>query len=631
MASSKADRQLLEAKSAIKHGELDRAKVLLANLVKSDRDNPEVWLWLSSVVDSKKERKACLERVLKYDPHHETAQRALASLGEEEFRDKVRIPFSEQVRDWEKELVIPKFSRFQQIMMSGIARPILITLGVVLALAILGFGGWGVRRLFIKETVDLGDLFTSTPSITVTIPGQEFIFTDLDLINKETPLADIIEQTATPVPTGIPYVELQFTQYEYNRSAMYAYRNQDWAGMVENLTALTDEEPGAFDAYYYLAIAYRNLEQYDEASAALQQAITINEEFGPAYVELAKLSMVDPGEETYTIAQDYLDTAYLYDPDMLEIQLTAAELNNMYGEHQKALTYLRKADRLQPNSFEVALSFADTYRLLDDPVNEAKYLLQAKLFDGTRLDIYRRLGEFYYEAGEYELAVEPLRIYLVYAEDTAPQYWAWVASCYIELGFDEEAEEAVAKAEAAAEDNVEIEYLIGKFYMDNGKYDKAEGYLESAARKRTRSPLYNFMLAKLYVEMGKCLSSIYYFDLAEFYAETNDLLPEIYYLRGQCHYELGNSASAPDDMEALLALQEEGVEINEDWIYYALDQLGLLPTQTPTLTPTETATPTLTATTTSTPTVTITEVPTVTPSRTNTSTKTPTRTRTPSD
>ena len=118
MASSKVERQLQEAKSAIRHGELDRAKVLLTNLVKTDRDNPEVWLWLSSVVETKKERKTCLEQVLKYDPHHQTAQRALASLGEDAYRDKVRIPYADQVRNWEKDLAIPKFSRFQQVMMS---------------------------------------------------------------------------------------------------------------------------------------------------------------------------------------------------------------------------------------------------------------------------------------------------------------------------------------------------------------------------------------------------------------------------------------------------------------------------------------------------------------------------------
>ena len=328
-----------------------------------------------------------------------------------------------------------------------------------------------------------------------------------------------------------------------------------------------------------------------------------------------------------------LDTAYLYDPDMLEIQLVSAELNNRYGDPQKALTYLKKADRLQPNSVEIALLYADTYHLLGETVNEVNSLLQARQLDGTRLDTYRRLGELYFDIGEYEQAVEPLRIYLVYAEDTAPQYWAWVAACYTELGLEEQATEAFAKADAAAKADVEIEFLLGKFFMDHGEYTQALVYLKDVAQKRTHSPLYNFTLAKLYMMMDNCLSSIYYFDLAQFYAEEDDpeLLPEVYFLRGQCHYDLGNLTSAPEDMEALLALQEAGFEIDEDWIYYAMDKLGLLPTETPTVTPTETLTPTMTATETVTPTITETEQNTLTPTRTPspTRTSTPTKSLTP--
>ena len=83
------------------------------------------------------------------------------------------------------------------------------------------------------------------------------------------------------------------------------YRNEDWEAMVENLTALIEEEPGAFDAYYYLGVAYTSLGQLDEAFAAFDQAILINEEFGPAYLGLAKLSILEGGVGTLEIAQDY--------------------------------------------------------------------------------------------------------------------------------------------------------------------------------------------------------------------------------------------------------------------------------------------------------------------------------------
>ncbi|MEE4194674.1 MAG: tetratricopeptide repeat protein, partial [Anaerolineae bacterium] len=416
MASSKAERQLQEAKSAIKHDELERARVILSHLVRTDRTNPEVWLWLSSVVDTKKERKACLEQVLKYDPDHETAKRALASLGEEAYRDKARVPYSNQVRNWEKDLAIPKFSRFQQIMMSGVARPVLITLAVLIGLTILGFGGWGVSRLFNKPTYDLGDLFTSTPSVTVTVPGEEFIFADIEGLDKRTPLADLISKTATPVPTITPYVQLSHTQYEYNRSAMFAYRQGDWESMVTNLSSLIDEEPGAFDAYYYLGIAYFNLGQPEEAGQAFEQSLAINGGFAPSYLGLARLSILSAGTNYEEVAREYLDTASELDPKMVEVKLVSAELNNSLGQPEEALEDLRVADRLLPDSYDVAMLYADTYRLLEQFSDEVTALLKAKTLDGTQLEPYRRLGVVYYELGEYEYAVEPFMIFLTYGE-----------------------------------------------------------------------------------------------------------------------------------------------------------------------------------------------------------------------
>lgn len=629
MASSKAERQLQEAKGAIRHGELERARLILTSLVKTDRSNPEVWLWLSSVVDTKKERKACLEQVLKYNPTHQTAQRALASLGEEAYRDQVRVPYSEQVRDWEKDLAIPKFSRFQQVMMSGVARPVLITLAVVLGLAFLGFGGWGVSRLFTTEpTMDLGDLSTSTPSITMTVPGQEYDFVDIENLDKRTPLADIINLTSTPVPTTTPYVQLGFTQYEYNRSAMFAYHQGDWENMIENLIALVKEEPGAFDAYYYMGIAYLNLGMTAEAAEAFNNSLVINEAFAPSYLGLARVAILEQDTDYEEIALENLDVAEELDPKMVEIHLVSAELNNSIGKSQQALQDLKEADELVPNNFDVAMLYADTYHSRNDYNNEVKYLLKAKTLDGTNLEVYRRLGVLYFELEEYEYAVEPLMIFLTYGEELGPQYWVWVASCYEELKLEEKAEEMLTKAERAAAEDVEVQFQVGLFYMDHGKYSNALPFIKGAAVKETHSFPYNYTLAKLYVLMDDCLKSIYYFDLAEVYRETDDILPELLYLRGMCHYDLGNTTSAPKDMQALLDLQDDGMEINEDWIYYAMDQLGLLPTETPTPTTTETSTPTLTATSTVSPTVTPTLAKTSTPTRTLTPTKTLTPTQT---
>ncbi len=54
-----------EALTAIEENENLRAKDLLTRLLKMDQHNPEYWLWMSAVVTSEKERRYCLQQVLK--------------------------------------------------------------------------------------------------------------------------------------------------------------------------------------------------------------------------------------------------------------------------------------------------------------------------------------------------------------------------------------------------------------------------------------------------------------------------------------------------------------------------------------------------------------------------------------
>lgn len=65
MAESDMFRQAVEA---IRQNQRFRARDILTRLLRQDKENPVYWLWLSSVVDSEKERLYCLETVLRPRP-----------------------------------------------------------------------------------------------------------------------------------------------------------------------------------------------------------------------------------------------------------------------------------------------------------------------------------------------------------------------------------------------------------------------------------------------------------------------------------------------------------------------------------------------------------------------------------
>jgi len=89
-----------EALTAIEENENLRAKDLLTRLLKMDQLNPEYWLWMSAVVTSEKERRYCLQQVLKYDPQNSSAKRGLILLGDLPLDGSLRMPLSMQQRKW---------------------------------------------------------------------------------------------------------------------------------------------------------------------------------------------------------------------------------------------------------------------------------------------------------------------------------------------------------------------------------------------------------------------------------------------------------------------------------------------------------------------------------------------------
>lgn len=65
-----------QAIAAIKDGQRDAARRLLAQAIEEDARDVNAWLWLTEVVDSDQERLECLQQVLELDPQHKQAQRA---------------------------------------------------------------------------------------------------------------------------------------------------------------------------------------------------------------------------------------------------------------------------------------------------------------------------------------------------------------------------------------------------------------------------------------------------------------------------------------------------------------------------------------------------------------------------
>lgn len=83
---------LEEAIAAIKAGNKEKGRKLLADILQADLENETAWLWMSSVANSDEERRRYLKRVLEINPDNAAAQRGLAMLKQKRTQSKPTAP-----------------------------------------------------------------------------------------------------------------------------------------------------------------------------------------------------------------------------------------------------------------------------------------------------------------------------------------------------------------------------------------------------------------------------------------------------------------------------------------------------------------------------------------------------------
>src|SRR5512147_691608 len=115
-----------EAIEALRAGNKNRARELLTDLLKTDQNNATYWVWMSSTVDTAKERIYCLQTAFKLDPQNAAAKRGLLLHGALSPDETVQ-PFPvNRPRAWEEKLLLahekPKPKGWAAVKASPVAR-----------------------------------------------------------------------------------------------------------------------------------------------------------------------------------------------------------------------------------------------------------------------------------------------------------------------------------------------------------------------------------------------------------------------------------------------------------------------------------------------------------------------------
>jgi len=598
-----------EAIDAIQHGDNIRGQDLLARLLRIDKDNPEYWLWMSSVVNSSKEQEYCLENVLRVEPENKTARRGLILMGKLPTDDVKPVPPIRRI--WEADIgkEVEDLKGFQKVMANPVLRIVFFLGAAFFATGLILAGIFGTRGIFKPKLTITPVAWTLTPTNTLTITPKVRTPTPTPLFSPTPePLWMLLDATYTPVPL---YVDTPHPRLEAYRLAIRAFENGDYQRMLNFLEQTLRDEPEAADLYYLVGEAYRLSGDPSTALNYYENSLAINSHFAPAYLSkaFAKLS-INP---RYDISEE-VNSALENDPRYVDAYLTRAIYFYSQNDLDAALKDLDTAVQLMPTDPRLYMEMANVYLALGENKLALENAQKAHELDITLLPAYLVLGKAYLKNDKPNNALEKIETYGLYYPDD-PVYLALLGAVYYEIGSDYDlAMTLLDRAKLFGEDEAIVHYYHGltALALDDPKQAVNDFYVARSLELNNYD--YNIWFGIALFEDERFSDAYNQILASESFARSDEQFAIFYYYKAKSGIKLSQFDPAEKAWLSLLELPQNTVPAA--WIIEAEQYLAP---------PTETPTPTNTPTTTTTPTKTMT--PTRTPTPTSTETLTPSLTK----
>lgn len=610
-----------EVLSAIEQGNKNRARDLLTRLIKTNPNNPQYWLYMSTVVPTTREQVFCLKETLKHDPQNTTAQRGLILLGQLPADPSLTLSPQHQRRDWET-------SYFANLQAPNVfQRPSGVRLGLgigaaVLLVVIIGVAIAGFNRVDAPDFVAWIQRYTPAPTSATAEPPAEVTPSPTSTLSastgKITQVASLPLSTATP-----PYVNTPHPRTESYRSGINAFQRSDWSLAVTFFQQAVKEDPKA-DIYYLLGEALRFLNKPKEALQAIEQSIQLDKDFAPAYLGMARLRMLTAPEQVEAARAD-LEKAVVLDPNFGEAYLELALFKINRKELPAAMRDLDMVDTLLPDSPLPHYYRAKIYMVLNEPTLALSEARKANQMDPGMATSYRLLAEALRANDDLTSTIAPLEIYTASDDGSSDaDALAWLGQAYASSGDLAKALLTLDAAVAANPQSYEAHARRAFVYIETAETRKAQDDLRLAYALRPETSLVSLGMGRVALLNNSLTEAYQMFTNSLRQAQNDGERAQAYAWRAQCLETGKQFLQAINDWNELLRLPVASVPASLR--ITAQQRLQALITATPptrTFTPLPTRTPTATATSTRTPTITATPSPTITPSLTITTSSTP--------
>ncbi|HEY6072180.1 MAG TPA: tetratricopeptide repeat protein, partial [Anaerolineales bacterium] len=353
--------------------------------------------------------------------------------------------------------------------------------------------------------------------------------------------------------------------------------------------------------YYFIGEGYRFQGDSNAALNSYNEALKINNQFGPAYLGLARARLMqDPNAPV----DELFNLAIQYDPSFGEVYLERANYYLLHTDPASALTDLETAREIMPDSPLVYYGLARVYQAQEEIPTALENAEKAYELDITLLPNYLLRGELYMQLERYDDALKALNTYAVY-ETRDGRALALIGECYYRLGDYASAIEFLTKGLRLDPKQRQIYEYRAFSYLETEKPQDALIDFDRAVPFTGETFEIKIGQVRGYYALQKFGSAYQQAEGAYSLAETDQEKALALYWRALSNEGRGAISEAVKDWQALLKLPASAM--SEDMRTEADDHLRTIALITPSptpkpVTPTKTRTPAPSRTPTRTPT-----------------------------
>ncbi|MCB0156274.1 MAG: tetratricopeptide repeat protein [Anaerolineae bacterium] len=555
--------QLQQAISAIKAGDKATGRQLLIKVLQANHHNELAWLWLTETVTTNRERRDCLQNVLKINPNNPAALRGLAALEQSQPPAEKQPEPTAPPAQFPPEPITTEANPPASAASSSpepakhpvVAQPSLPRFILPLLIGLVCLGGLGLGGLLaftrLRQSSPLAAFVPSATVVVIPLPGAS-------------PPA---ETNAGPQATNTPPGEaIPDPNYLAGKEAYVA---MDYEEVVARMTQVLAANPELAPAHWYRGQAYIYLDDLPTALDEMNQALTLDPNYALAYADRGRIYS-ELGDDTRAFAD--WQRALALDPTLAKAHHNIGVMYYNQGDYPAALEAYNAALTIDDGRAGTWLNQGETRAKLGDTQGCIDSISRAIILEPTLWSSYSERGICYANLGHFELAVADFDIYLAQVQDNA-KIWYNRGLSHRYLGHNEQA--VADYTQALALDPTFAWALInrGNAYLDLGDLDLSLADYNEAL-KQGDIPRALLGRADVYWKQGD-----YQKALAE-YEHTLEVFPgyaDVYIRLSRVHLENGSYEAAIEAADQAvtygLSPRDEGyVRQNRGRAYYAMGQ-----------------------------------------------------------